>query len=119
MNKILSVNLATQTAPLVSEHAGKDWIEYGTEDWANLYPQFLIDLYYNSSTHAAIINATRDMIAGEGLMIEENENIEDSAKLNQFLENANSRETLHDVIKKLAFDYKLQGGFALDRKSVV
>jgi len=114
MNNILSIDLATQTAPTVSEHAGNNWIEYGTEDWSNLYPQFLIDLYYNSSTHAAIVNATRDMIAGEGLLIEESEDVEGNAKLQQFIDNANGRESLHDVIKKLAFDYKLQGGFAIN-----
>tara|TARA_R110001606_G_scaffold5778_2_gene26346 strand:- start:368 stop:2236 length:1869 start_codon:yes stop_codon:yes gene_type:complete len=113
-DSILNINLATQTAPKVSEQAGKDWVEYGTDDWSNLYPQFLIDLYYNSSTHAAIINATRDMIAGEGILIEQNEDIEGNAKLQQFLDNANGRESLHDVIKKLAFDYKLQGGFAIN-----
>ena len=65
MENILNINLETQTAPIIREAMGKKWIEYGTEDWANLYPQFLIDLYYNSSTHAAIVNATSDMIAGE------------------------------------------------------
>jgi len=114
MNNILSIDLATQTAPQVSEQAGKNWIEYGTENWSNMYPQFLIDLYYNSSTHAAIVNATRDMIAGEGILIEENEDVEGNVKLQQFLDNANGRESLHDVIKKVAFDYKLQGGFAIN-----
>ena len=114
MEKILSINLATQTAPRVSEQAGKDWIDYGTDEWANLYPQFLIDLYYNSSTHAAIINATRDMIAGEGLIVEEHENTDAYVKLQQFVNNANGKESLHDIIKKIAFDYKLQGGFALN-----
>ena len=47
MENIISINLSTTTAPVVSESRGKDWVDYGTEDWANLYPQFLIDLYYN------------------------------------------------------------------------
>ena len=64
-DNIININLETSTAPTVKEVRGKDWIEYGTDDWANLYPQFLIDLYYNSSTHAAIINATSEMIAAE------------------------------------------------------
>jgi len=116
MENILNINLETQTAPAIREATGKDWIEYGTNDgeYPNLYPQFLIDLYYNSSTHSAIINSTRDMIAGEGLLVEENENTEAYVKLKQFINNANGKETLHDVIKKCAFDYKLQGGFALN-----
>jgi len=114
MDKILSINLETSTAPIVQEVRGRDYIEYGTEDWKNLYPQFLIDLYYNSSTHAAIINATAEMIAGEDLVAEEEDtNLESYVKLKKFLRHANSNESLHQVIKKVAFDFKLQGGYAL------
>ena len=114
MDKILSINLETSTAPIVQEVRGRDYIEYGTEDWKNLYPQFLIDLYYNSSTHAAIINATAEMIAGEDLIAEENDtNLESYVKLKKFLRHANSNESLHQVIKKVAFDFKLQGAYAL------
>ena len=113
-DSILSVNLETSTAPVVQEVRGRDYIEYGTDDWKNLYPQFLIDLYYNSSTHAAIINGTAEMIAGEDLIAsDENINLEAYVKLKKFLRNANSKESLHQVIKKLAFDFKLQGGYAI------
>ena len=113
-DKILSINLETSTAPIVQEVRGRDYIEYGTEDWKNLYPQFLIDLYYNSSTHAAIVNQTSEMIAGEDLVAEENDiNLEAYVKLKKFLRHANSNESLHQVIKKVAFDFKLQGAYAL------
>jgi hypothetical protein len=114
-DNILSINLETQTAPVVSEVRGKDYIEYGTEDYGrNLYPQFLIDLYYNSSTHAAIINSTAEMIAGQDLICEEEDyNLDTYVKLKKFLRHANSKESLHQVIKKVAFDFKLQGGYAL------
>jgi len=111
---ILSINLETSTAPIVQEVRGRDYIEYGTEDWKNLYPQFLIDLYYNSSTHAAIINATAELIAAEDLIAEEEDtNLESYVKLKKFLRHANSNESLHQVIKKVAFDFKLQGAYAL------
>ena len=114
MENILSINLETSTAPIVQEVRGRDYIEYGTEDWRNLYPQFLIDLYYNSSTHAAIINATAEMVAGKDLIAEENDtNLESYVKLKKFLKHANSNESLHQVIKKVAFDFKLQGAYAL------
>ena len=113
-DNILSINLETQTAPVVSEVRGKDYIEYGTEDWRNLYPQFLIDLYYNSSTHAAIINSTAEMIAGEDLICDEEDyNLDTYVKLKKFLRHANSKESLHQVVKKIAFDFKLQGAYAL------
>ena len=37
-DNIININLETSTAPIVQEVRGKDWIEYGTEDWRNLYP---------------------------------------------------------------------------------
>ena len=118
MKEIINIDLGAQTSPQVQEVRGKDYIEYGDSsgDWRNLYPQFLIDLYYNSSTNAAIINATSEMIAGEDLVIDdENEqNQEAVIKLKQFMANPNSNETLHELIKKVAFDFKLQGAFALN-----
>tara|TARA_R100001198_G_scaffold72397_1_gene44535 strand:- start:42 stop:2093 length:2052 start_codon:yes stop_codon:yes gene_type:complete len=115
-DNILNINLETETAPHVIEERGKDWISYGTENWNNLYPQFLIDLYYNSSTQAAIINATAEMIAAENLIIEDQDDrdLEARIKLQNFMNRANSKESLHEVIKKIAFDFKLQGAFALN-----
>jgi len=113
MENILSVDLSSETSPVVQEVRGREYIEYGTEHWRNLYPQFLIDLYYNSSTHAAIINTTAEMIAGEDILVDENENLEQFVKLKKFFAEANGKETLHEVIKKISFDFKLQGAFAL------
>ena len=113
-DNIISINLETATAPIIQEVRGRDYIEYGTDDWRNLYPQFLIDLYYNSSTHAAIINSTAEMIAGENLIVaDEGVNLEAYVKLKKFMRHANSKESLHQVIKKVAFDFKLQGAYAL------
>jgi hypothetical protein len=114
-NNLISISLATATAPIVQEARGKDWIEFsGGDEWKNLYPQFLIDLYYNSSTHSAIINATAEMIAGEDLYVEnEDVNLEAYVRLKKFLRHANSKESLHQVVKKVAFDFKLQGAYAL------
>jgi len=118
MDKIISVDLSTSTAPLVQEVRGKDYIEYGDAngEWRNLYPQFLIDLYYSSSITAAIVNATSEMIAGEDIVIsdEDDRDVEARIKLQNFMNNANSNETLHEVLKKVAFDFKLQGAFALN-----
>ena len=118
MDKIISVDLSTSTAPLVQEVRGKDYIEYGDAngEWRNLYPQFLIDLYYSSSITAAIVNATAEMISAEDIVIsdEEDRDVEARIKLQNFMNNANGNETLHEVLKKVAFDFKLQGAFALN-----
>ena len=108
------VNLEAQTAPVIREVSGKDWIEYGTDDNKNLYPQFLIDLYYNSSTHSAIVNQTAAMIAGSGLQIEDETNLDALVRLKKFIASANSKETLQEVMDKIAFDLKLQGAYALN-----
>jgi len=116
-DNIININLETSTAPIVQEVRGRDWIEYGGPDnWRNLYPQFIIDLYYSSSISAAIINATAEMIAGEDLIIEDEEDrdLEARVKLQNFMDRANGNESLHEVIKKLSFDFKLQGAFALN-----
>ena len=115
-DNIININLETSTSPIISETRGRDWIEYGTDDWKNLYPQFLIDLYYSSSITAAIVNATSEMIAAENLIIEDEEDrdVEARVKLQNFMNRANGNESLHEVIKKLSFDFKLQGAFALN-----
>ena len=117
-DNIININLETSTAPVVSETRGKEWISYGDTngDWSNLYPQFLIDLYYSSSISAAIINSTAEMIAGENLIIEDEDDrdTETRMKLQGFMDRANGNESLHEVIKKLSFDFKLQGAFSLN-----
>ena len=116
MNNLLSINLGSSTAPKIQEVRGRDYIEYSDEDglWKNLYPNFLIDLYYSSSTHSAIINSTAEMIAGEDIVVDEDDtNLDAFVKLKKFIRSANSNETLHQVIKKVAFDFKLQGAYAL------
>ena len=107
-DNIININLETSTAPVISEVRGRDW--------RNLYPQFLIDLYYSSSITAAIVNSTSEMIAGEALIIEDDDerDLEARVKLQNFMDRANSNESLHEVLKKVAFDFKLQGAFALN-----
>ena len=114
---LMQIFLEQQTAPRVQEARGKEWIEYGIHDNTygnNNYPQFLLDLYYGSGIHASIINSTADMIAGESFIVEDNSNVETYAKLKQFLAKANSKESVHEVMKKVAHDLKLFGSYAIN-----
>ena len=117
MSNLISINLGSSVAPKIQEVRGRDYIEYSDEDglWKNLYPNFLIDLYYNSSTHAAIVNSTSEMVAGSDIVIDDEEdiNLEAVVKLKKFLKNINGKESAHQIIKKVAFDFKLQGAYAL------
>ena len=76
--------------------------KYGTEDNANLYPQFLIDLFYNSSTHAAVINATSAMIAGDDIICDDEDN-PSYQKVKEFFAKANGKENNARSIKKSSF----------------
>ena len=40
-NTIGHIKLESDISPRVMEVSNKDWIEYGNEEWRNLYPQFL------------------------------------------------------------------------------
>ena len=117
-DNLININLETSTSPEVKEVRGKDWIFFGDAngEWANLFPQFIIDLYYSSSITAAIVNSTAEMIAGENLIIsdEDDRDLEAKVKLQHFMDRANGNESLHEVIKKISFDFKLQGAFALN-----
>lgn len=71
----------------------------------NSFPNELIHLYNNSSIHNTCVNAIVDGIVGEGL----------TADPEWVLDKANtSNESWNDIYKKLAQDYKLYGGFALE-----
>ena len=113
-NRLLGIKLTNEVQPKVVEAAGQEWVEYGDNTYRNMYPQYLIDLYNNSATHAAIINATAAMIAGEDIIPEENKDLKQYVELTKFLGNFNSKETAHDIYTKVAFDLKLQGAYALN-----
>ena len=78
------------------------YIKFGND---NNYPNYLIDLYNNSSIHASCVNSIVDAIKGEGL-VAENEFILDKAN--------KAGESWNDIFNKIALDYKLFGGYALE-----
>ena len=113
---LMQVYLDQQTAPRIVESAADSWVQYGTGAYKNLYPQFVIDLYNSSPTHAAVVNATSAMIAGDDIVVDEvsDGNLDAYVRLKKFIASANRKESLHEIIKKISFDLKLQGGFALN-----
>ena len=64
------------------------WIDYGND---NLYPQYLINLYYNSPIHNALTNSIAFMIEGQG-----------------------TGTILDSALQGIAFDLKLQGAFVAE-----
>ena len=74
--RLININLTNEVQPKSIELNGADWIGYGDGEYKNNYPQYLIDLYNNSATNSAIINATASMIAGEDFIVEDSDNLE-------------------------------------------
>lgn len=64
------------------------WIDYGND---NLYPQYLINLYYNSPIHNALTNSIAFMIEGQG-----------------------TGTILDNALQGISFDLKLQGAFVAE-----
>lgn len=86
----------------ITERKNKDFVSFGQY---NSFPQELIELYNNSSIHNTCVNAIVDGIIGEGL----------TANPEFVLDVANSTgESWNDLLKKVALDYKLYGGFSLE-----
>ena len=85
--------------PEVREVRGKDFMYYGDD---NLFPQKLIELYDTSAMHHTAVNAITDGIIGDGLEVIGEEYI-----------NSNG-ETVDEVFEKIALDYSLYQGYALN-----
>lgn len=78
------------------------YMKFGAD---NMYPEYLISLYNQSSIHASCINSIVQAITGDGLVTEDEE----------ILKRANGEgESWNDIFRKVALDYKLFGGYALE-----
>ena len=78
------------------------YIKFGDD---NKFPDYLINLYNNSSIHASCVNAIVEAIRGEGLVTQDQD----------ILKFANRQgESWTEIYNKLAYDFKLFGGFAME-----
>jgi DNA-binding Lrp family transcriptional regulator len=110
------LNFDTQKVPTFKEARGKDWILFGDEgDYKNRYPEYLLDLYRRSAKNHAIINSKKDYVVGQGWAVNtEGLNTLGLAKLQEFIDHPNQYESLNDILEKVALDYELYNGFALE-----
>ena len=104
MDKLKFANITKEVngRTSITEKKNKEFVSFGQY---NSFPQELIELYNNSSIHNTCVNAIVDGIVGEGL----------TANPEFVLDVANSTgESWNDLLKKVAVDYKLYGGFSLE-----
>ena len=110
------LNFGTQKVPTFKEARGKDWILFGDEgEYKNRYPEYLLDLYRRSAKNHAIINSKKDYVVGQGWAVNaEGLDTMGLAKLQEFINHPNQYESLNDILEKVALDYELYNGFALE-----
>lgn len=96
--------------PIFKENKNKGYMTYGLD---NLYPQELIRLYNSSPKHNAIINQKAAYIVGASTDIK-GANTTDIAITQDFLANINAYEDFENLKSKLAQDYELFDGFAIE-----
>ena len=96
--------------PIFKENKTKGHITYGLD---NLYPQELIRLYNSSPKHNAIINQKAAYIVGADTDIK-GKNTIDVAITEDFLANINAYDDFESLKSKLAQDFELFDGFAVE-----
>ena len=85
--------------PNIHEVRGKDYIYYGGK---NLFPQTLIELYDTSAMHHTACDAITAGIVGNGIEVIGSEYINQEG------------ETIDEIYEKIALDYVLYAGFAIN-----
>ena len=110
------LNFGAHKVPTFKEARGKDWILFGDEgEYKNRYPEYLLNLYRRSAKHHAIINSKKDYVVGQGWSVDaEGLDTMGLARLQQFIQEPNQYESLNDILEKVALDYELYNGFALE-----
>lgn len=110
------LNFGTQKVPTFKEARGKDWILFGDEgEYKNRYPEYLLDLYRRSAKNHAIVNSKKDYVVGQGWAVNaEGLDTMGLARLQEFINHPNQYESLNDILEKVALDYELYNGFALE-----
>ena len=97
MTQFLSFSIENVEIPKLTERqmSGKVWYNWGND---NKLPYYLYGLYEKSSLMQSIINTTVNFIVGNSI---------------ESIYKPNEDETWEDLIKNLALDYIIYGGFAI------
>lgn len=110
--KTFKISLEKQNIRSYNERIQKnyDWVKYGDN---NNYPEHLANLLYNSATHLGICTRKKEMIKGDGFIVNKTTN-KNEIKTLAYIEKVNRyNETLEDIFDKIAFDYVVYGMAAI------
>lgn len=89
--------------PTETRIGGRDMIQWGTR---NIYPYFLYSLYNSVPTLGSVIEGTVNFVAGDAVNLVPFGGFADSIVNNM-------GDTASDIVRELARDYLIYGGFAL------
>lgn len=102
------VKLNASEPPKELTPKNKQYVLFGKK---NDFPNYLIENYQKSSTHAAIVNGKINYISGKGLKVEDYQTVNDLAITKALIKSVNEYEDADDLNRKLATDLTLFGGF--------
>jgi hypothetical protein len=102
---IVTLDFSNQNIPLPYESKNTSDNTYVTWGLNNLYPNFLIDLYNQSSTHSAIVNQKTNYIIGNGLK---------DVNGNPVNFDVNAADDIKEFMSKVIKDYILFNSFAVE-----
>ena len=104
------INFSAKPIPTGKEKQpnNSDWIYWGDD---NCFPQFLVELFYESAYNNGIIESKVKHITSGGYTVEGS--TESKAAANTFFRNGTSDKTIMDVIRKMTLDLEIFGGFAI------
>lgn len=109
-SKIQSMSFASYNVPQFKEKMYKEWINCGPD---NLWPNYLMHLVNNCGIHKRILDSKARQIAGKGLTIEDSQDKEQVANIEEFLKrNRFNKKTL----KRIAIDQQTFGYWFLGIK---
>lgn len=100
------IEMANVRIPEITEKINNKFVYFGDD---NLYPDYLLDLFYKSSKNSAILTTIGDMIKGNNFIKEGKSN-----KLLQFFDNQYNNETLYDILPKISLDLAIYGAYCLN-----
>lgn len=102
-SSIQTVKMADYKTPIFRERKFKEWINCGPD---NLWPLYLLRIMNNCAMHKRIIDSKVKQVAGEGLTVQDSEDKDQLAQMNEFLKKIKfNRKTL----KKVAYDQQIFG----------
>jgi hypothetical protein len=97
--------------PVMKENRQADFISYGL---VNEYPYYLIDNYRRSSKHNALVNGKVNYIIGNGWKPHDESTVEQQAQFMRFFDTICGADDLNDLTEKLALDFEIFNGFAIE-----